>query len=42
MSDAAHYEYGYAFAADEKVVLVTWQSYMDKPIHQVMFNNRYD
>ena len=36
------YEYGYALAPDEKVVLVTWQPYMDHPIQQVMFQPRFE
>lgn len=35
------YEYGYAFAADEKIVLVTWQPYMSASINQAMFSQRY-
>ncbi len=36
------YEYGYAFAADEKVVLVTWQPYMNHPVNKVMFRERFE
>lgn len=36
------YEYGYSFTADEKVVLVTWQPYMNHPVNEVMFKKRFD
>lgn len=36
------YEYGYSFIEEEKVVLVTWQSYMNRKINEVMFKKRFD
>ncbi len=33
-----NYEYGYCLAEDEKVVLVTYQPYMDSKIYQVFQN----
>ncbi|MEM9829297.1 MAG: hypothetical protein AAF944_01590 [Bacteroidota bacterium] len=35
------YEHGYAVTADEKVVLVTWQAYMDQAVHRTMFQPRF-
>jgi predicted nucleic acid-binding Zn ribbon protein len=32
------YEYGYALEADEKIVLVTYQKYMDQTIHNLFKN----
>lgn len=30
------YEYGYSFIEEDKVVLVTWQSYMNRNVNEVM------